>query len=96
MAINACNVGIAQTTIQIRTATRDRLKDLGTKGQSYDTVINRIIDLYAEVKAVVLPTDTKLVKDDFGLPYTDIPNLPNISQIPDITGILDEDEEIKP
>ena len=32
------------TTIQVRTETKDRLKAIGRKGESYDAVINRIID----------------------------------------------------
>ena len=32
------------TTIQIRSETRDRLKLVGMKGESYDAVINRILD----------------------------------------------------
>ncbi|MHB8123482.1 MAG: DUF7557 family protein [Desulfuromonadaceae bacterium] len=32
------------TCIQLKTETRDRLKELGKKGESYDTIINRIID----------------------------------------------------
>jgi hypothetical protein len=36
------------TTIQLNEETRKRLKALGKKGESYDQVINRILD---EVKA---------------------------------------------
>ena len=32
------------TTLQVRTETRDRLKSIGMKGESYDTIINRILD----------------------------------------------------
>ena len=32
------------TVIQLRTVTRERLKELGKKGESYDTIINRILD----------------------------------------------------
>lgn len=32
------------TTIKIAPATRDRLKALGTKGQTYDALLNRLLD----------------------------------------------------
>ncbi len=35
-----------QTTIRIQTATRDRLVDLGKKNESYDTIINKLVDFY--------------------------------------------------
>ena len=35
----------ASTTIALSMETRDRLKDLGKKGETYDTIINRLIDL---------------------------------------------------
>jgi len=30
--------------IQLRTSTRERLKQIGKKGESYDAIINRILD----------------------------------------------------
>jgi len=36
------------TTIKIQTETRDRLADLGKKSESYDTILNRLIDFYQE------------------------------------------------
>ena len=30
--------------IQLRIATRDRLKEIGKKGESYDAIINRLLD----------------------------------------------------
>ena len=33
------------STIFIKTATRERLKHLGVKGQTYDELINQLIDL---------------------------------------------------
>lgn len=36
--------GDALTTIPLRKATRDRLKQLGRKGDTYDTILNRLID----------------------------------------------------
>jgi len=32
------------TTLQVRTETRDRLKSIGHKGESYDAIINRLLD----------------------------------------------------
>jgi predicted CopG family antitoxin len=32
------------TTIQINKSTRDKLKELGTKGESYDDIILRLIN----------------------------------------------------
>ena len=37
------------TNIQLKVETRDRLKEIGKKGESYDAIINRIID---ELRAV--------------------------------------------
>lgn len=36
--------GDALTTIPLRKATRDRLKLLGGKGETYDDILNRLID----------------------------------------------------
>ena len=35
---------MTKTTISIDTATRDRLAKVGHKRESYDTIINRLID----------------------------------------------------
>jgi predicted CopG family antitoxin len=32
------------TTIQVRSETRDRLKSIGRKGESYDAVIRRLLE----------------------------------------------------
>ena len=32
------------TCIQVKTETRDRLKSIGKKGESYDKIINRLLD----------------------------------------------------
>lgn len=32
------------TTIQLRKATRDRLRQLGGKGETYDDILNRLLD----------------------------------------------------
>lgn len=37
--------GDAITTIPLRKATRDRLKALGSKNETYDDLLNRLIDL---------------------------------------------------
>ncbi len=37
---------MALTTIKIQTETRDKLADLGKKSESYDTIINRLIEFY--------------------------------------------------
>ena len=37
-------LSLMHTCIQLKTETRDRLKELGRKGESYDTIINRILD----------------------------------------------------
>ena len=34
------------TSIKIQMSTRDRLVDLGKKNESYDTIINKLIDFY--------------------------------------------------
>ncbi len=36
------------TTIQVRPETRERLKELGKKGDTYDEIINRLIDFWLE------------------------------------------------
>lgn len=33
------------TTIPLRKNTRDRLRSLGRKGESYDTLLNRLMDM---------------------------------------------------
>jgi len=34
------------TTISIRKTTRERLKEVGKKGETYDEIINRLIDFW--------------------------------------------------
>ena len=36
---------VMSSTIFIKTATRERLKNLGIKGQTYDELINQLIDV---------------------------------------------------
>ena len=38
------------TTIQLEKKTRDRLIDLGKKGESYDQIINRLVDFWLKKK----------------------------------------------
>lgn len=38
------NVDMPKATLKIEESTRDRLKKLGTMEDTYDTVINRLID----------------------------------------------------
>jgi hypothetical protein len=35
-----------KTTMKVEKSTRDRLADLGKKGESFDTIINRVLDEY--------------------------------------------------
>jgi len=35
------------TTLQVKSETRDRLKAIGKKGESYDAIINRLLDTEA-------------------------------------------------
>lgn len=37
-----------QTTISIRKVTRNRLRDCGKKGESWDAVVNKLIDVYLD------------------------------------------------
>ena len=39
---------LSKTTIQIESETRDRLKERGRKGESYDTIINGLLDKIEE------------------------------------------------
>ena len=41
---------MALTTIKIQTETRDKLADLGKKSESYDTIVNRLINFYESHK----------------------------------------------
>jgi hypothetical protein len=43
----------ALTTIQLRKATRDRLKQFGGKGETYDEILNRMMD---RIAAAATPT----------------------------------------
>jgi hypothetical protein len=37
---------LAKTSIQVEEETRDKLKDIGKKGESYDAIINRLLKDY--------------------------------------------------
>ena len=37
---------MTHTSLRIDTGTRDRLKEIGKKNESYDTLINRLLDHY--------------------------------------------------
>ena len=38
------------TTIQLKMKTRDRLMDLGKKSETYDDILNRLIDFWLKKK----------------------------------------------
>ena len=48
--------GDAITTIQLRKSTRDRLKGMGAKGDTYDEILNRILDQLAGTTARRVPS----------------------------------------
>ena len=41
------------TTIPLRKPTRDRLRAMGRKGESYDALLHRLMDGYDDLKATV-------------------------------------------
>lgn len=45
------------TTIPLTKPTRDRLRGVGRKGESYDALINRLIDVYQERVVDFEPVD---------------------------------------
>jgi hypothetical protein len=56
--------GDAITTIPLRKATRDRLKQLGAKGETYDAILNRLIDRMApQVEPKALAESPKALVD---------------------------------
>ena len=44
MALGARGETVSVTTIKITPETRDRLKAVGMKGETYDALLNRLID----------------------------------------------------
>jgi hypothetical protein len=45
------------TTIPLRRGTRDRLRGLGKKGESYDQLLNRMMDVYVNRTVEFEPVD---------------------------------------
>ena len=41
---------MSKTTIQVENKTRDRLKGIGTMEDTYDTLLERLIEFYEEAK----------------------------------------------
>jgi len=41
---------MVKTTIQIEETTREQLHDLGSKGESYDKIIKRLLRIYKQGK----------------------------------------------
>lgn len=41
---------MSRTTISLDPETRDRLKELGQKGETYDELVNRLIDVYLNAR----------------------------------------------
>lgn len=41
---------MTRTTIQVTKKTRDRLKSIGKMGDTMDSLINRLIDFYLEMR----------------------------------------------
>jgi hypothetical protein len=39
-------VMVTITTIQVKETTRDKLKDLGRKGETYDQIIEKLLQIY--------------------------------------------------
>ena len=55
---------MSKTTIQLETATRDKLKSLGTMEDTYDTLIERLVEAYEEArkKEIFVETQHKISK----------------------------------
>jgi len=53
-----------KTTIQIETKTRDKLKSLGTMEDTYDTLIEKLVEAYKEMqkKDFFVETQHKIAK----------------------------------
>ena len=52
------------TTIQVTRATRDRLRELGRKGETYDQVLSRLIEM-ARRTAFFMDLDRILETEEF-------------------------------
>lgn len=44
------NAEMTATSIRVDTETRDRLNEVGRRGESFDAIINRVLDEWAELK----------------------------------------------
>jgi hypothetical protein len=55
--------GDALTTIPLRKATRDRLKSLGGKGETYDAILNRLMDQAGSSRTRPVPKQPKELVD---------------------------------
>ena len=55
---------MSKTTIQVETKTRDKLKSLGTMEDTYDTLIEKLVEAYEEVRKrkVFVETQHKIAK----------------------------------
>jgi hypothetical protein len=48
MTTEGINEQMPQTSIKIQMSTRDRLVELGKKNESYDQIINKLVDFFQE------------------------------------------------
>ena len=53
------SIAVMATTISVDEDTRDRLKKLGEKGESYDDIVKQLIDQYIEGRYQKLEEDRK-------------------------------------
>lgn len=54
-----------RTTISLDAETRDRLKALGRKGETYDELVNRLIDHYLRIEEAGSPEGQRPEDIDF-------------------------------
>lgn len=54
---------VSRTTISMSPETRDRLKALGRKGETYDELLNRLIDDYLGIRDDRRPGDVETESD---------------------------------
>ena len=55
---------MSKTTIQVETKTRDKLKSLGTMEDTYDTLIEKLVESYEEIhkKEIFVENQHKIAK----------------------------------
>lgn len=55
---------MSKTTIQVETKTRDKLKRLGTMEDTYDTLIEKLVEAYEEMhkREIFVETQHKIAK----------------------------------